>query len=353
MAVSQNGFRANDRSLIASYSIPGGKVALRKGDVATVLVYFAKRFHSEVEPLKWPGCWGYAERKIRGGSSLSNHASGTALDLNAPAHWLGASGTFSASQVRAIDGILRDCDGVLRHGKDYRGRKDEMHVEINKGTSAVKSLANKIKAGKKPGPSGGATSGGSSGGGSSYGSASAKHEVGSRIMRKYCGGTDVQWLQRRLTKVGHKISDIDSLFGPAVEKAVKAFQKAAGIAVDGDVGPDTIEALRAAKVVAADPKPSKPSESKAPNFPLPSGHWYGPESSDSRNHSGYYPKDRQGIKRFQQKLKDRGWTIGVDGRFGSATKKIVRQFQAEKEGLSVDGGVGIETWNAIWSEPVT
>ena len=137
MAVSQNGYRANDRSLIASYSIPGGKVSLRKGDVATVLVYFANRFHSEVEPLKWPGNWGYAERKIRGGSSLSNHASGTALDLNAPAHYLGASGTFSAKQVRAIDRILKDCGGVLRHGKDYRGRKDEMHVEINAGTAAV------------------------------------------------------------------------------------------------------------------------------------------------------------------------------------------------------------------------
>lgn len=353
MARSQNGYRANDRSLIASYSIPGGRVSVRKGDVATVLVYVAKRFHSEVEKLKWPGVWGYAERKIRGGSSLSNHASGTALDFNAPAHWLGERNTFSNSQERAIRRILNDCDGVIRWGGDYNGRKDEMHFEINKGTSAVRSLANKIEAGKKPGPSGGATSGGSSGGGSSYGSASAKHEVGSRIMRKYCGGTDVQWLQRRLTKVGYKISDIDSLFGPAVEKAVRAFQKAAGIAVDGDVGPNTIKALRAAKVVAADPKPSKPKHNpKAPSFPFPRGHWMGVESNSSKNHSGYYAKDRPGIKVWQARMKKRGWTIGVDGYFGKQSQKVAKQFQKQVR-VAQDGLVGEVTFAKAWTAPVT
>lgn len=145
-ATSQNGWSANDRSCIASYQLPGGRVALRKGDVSVVLLWVAQRFHETVEPLVWPGTWGYAERPIRGSSStLSNHASGTALDLNAPAHPLGRSGTFRPDQVRAIRSILDFCEGVVRWGGDYSGRKDEMHFEINAGSAAVRRVADKIR----------------------------------------------------------------------------------------------------------------------------------------------------------------------------------------------------------------
>lgn len=58
------------------------------------------------------------------------------------------------------------------------------------------------------------------------------------------------------------------------------------------------------------------------------------------------------VRQFQQKLRDRGWNIVVDGDFGSKTESIVKQFQKEK-GLAVDGKVGVNTWNAIWKSPVT
>ena len=104
----------------------------------------------------------------------------------------------------------------------------------------------------------------------------------------------------------------------------------------------------------AKPKPSKPG-TKAPTFPLDDGHWYGPESSNPKNHSGYWEKDRAGIRTWQTQMKnERGWGgIGkIDGRFGDKCYKVARQFQAEK-GLHVDGGVGRETWDASWEEPVT
>jgi peptidoglycan hydrolase-like protein with peptidoglycan-binding domain len=44
-------------------------------------------------------CWGHAYREISGSTTLSNHASGIAIDINAPRHPLGASGTFSSTQV--------------------------------------------------------------------------------------------------------------------------------------------------------------------------------------------------------------------------------------------------------------
>lgn len=192
------------------------------------------------------------------------------------------------------------------------------------------------------------------GGGSSYGNPNAKHEVGSRIMRKGSAGTDVQWLQKRLYKLGYTITPkkngtFDGMFGPEVDKAVRALQRAAKIAVDGDAGKDTIAAAKSAKVKRELPTVKKP---KAPAFPLPAGHWYGPESKNPKNHSGYYAKDRAGIKQFQNKLKSRGWKISADGFYGPNTKKIVRQFQAEKR-IGVDGGVGAVTWSKIWEAPVT
>lgn len=106
-----------------------------------------------------------------------------------------------------------------------------------------------------------------------------------------------------------------------------------------------------ADAAAAKPKP-KPKASKAPPFPLPHGHWYGPESRDARNHSGYYARDRDGIRTLQQRLRDRGWRISVDGKFGPQTRDVVRKFQHEKR-LRVDGGVGAQTWAALWEAPIT
>ncbi len=60
----------------------------------------------------------------------------------------------------------------------------------------------------------------------------------------------------------------------------------------------------------------------------------------------------QSVRLMQQKLKDRGWKITVDGDYGEQTLKIVKAFQADK-GLTVDGIVGPQTLNAIFNSPVT
>ena len=71
-----------------------GKV--RAGDVATIFTYLIARFDAEVEDVDaGQDDWGYAYRAIRGATSISNHASATAVDLNATRHPLGQVGTFT------------------------------------------------------------------------------------------------------------------------------------------------------------------------------------------------------------------------------------------------------------------
>lgn len=151
MATSQNGWSVITSKDLDTSAFPETKIVpvpgVRKGDVATVLHYVGTKFDSGVEKLVNPGCWGYFNRPIRGSTVTSNHASGTAIDLNAPKHPLGASGTFSATQKAAIRKILNYCDGVVRWGGDYSARKDEMHFEIIGNATQVANLAKKIKGG--------------------------------------------------------------------------------------------------------------------------------------------------------------------------------------------------------------
>jgi hypothetical protein len=60
-------------------------------------------------------------------------------------------------------------------------------------------------------------------------------------------GPDVLSVQRRLATLGFDSGPIDGQYGPATEHAVRDLQAAAGIEVDGMVGPQTRAALAAAK----------------------------------------------------------------------------------------------------------
>lgn len=74
-------------------------------------------------------------------------------------------------------------------------------------------------------------------------------------LRRGNSGAAVTELQRALARDGFDPGAVDGKFGPATERAVRAFQKANGLDVDGVVGPMTRAAL-AGGVVA--PAPSLP-----------------------------------------------------------------------------------------------
>jgi N-acetylmuramoyl-L-alanine amidase len=75
----------------------------------------------------------------------------------------------------------------------------------------------------------------------------ARWSLGDRILLHTPGhlmhGEDVRALQERLNTLGFAAGRVDGLFGTTTERAVRAFQRAYGLAGDGSVGPDTLRAF--------------------------------------------------------------------------------------------------------------
>lgn len=128
-------------------------------------------------------------------------------------------------------------------------------------------------------------------------------------------GNKVKELQSRLIALGYNLgpSGADGDFGQATYDAVIRFQADNNLAKDGVVGQETWNGLYGT----------------TPNGLLRLG-----SKGDA-------------VKRLQEKLNSKGYSLAVDGDFGQATYDAVVKFQSGN-GLEVDGVVGTQTWNALY-----
>ena len=147
---SYNGWPASDNKAAINIQPFGDAVGLpfpggvKGGDVTTVMAYLCTQFHYRVEPVVSGWDWGYTyKQKVNNPSSLSCHASGTAVDLNAPDHPNGSSGTFTDAQVGEIYAILYELQG----GVDWLEGYDEMHFEIAVSAWTLANIAAQLPAG--------------------------------------------------------------------------------------------------------------------------------------------------------------------------------------------------------------
>lgn len=116
---------------IKSYLVKGTKIKLRCAEkVAPLLTGFAAEFHAKIEPIDEGTLddWGYCFRNIRNRERLSNHSSGTAIDLNASKHPLGAENTFTPEKTLLVLELAAKYG--LKSGITYKQRKDPMHFEV-------------------------------------------------------------------------------------------------------------------------------------------------------------------------------------------------------------------------------
>ncbi|WP_214405352.1 peptidoglycan-binding protein [Pseudonocardia lacus] len=218
MATSRNGWPAGDRTEldIRTFVVPGTDVHLAlRADVAPLLLEMALWWHRTVEPLHADWCEGYSYRCVHGGDALSNHASGTAVDLNAPLHPTGRAGTLGRFRVA----VTRKAASLgLRSGALHR-RPDEMHVEVIVPAQRAAELVAAL--GTPPPP---ATPG--------------------PVLRRGARGGAVPEAQRLLAAWCPYLGlVVDGDFGPATEAAVRELQRRTGLATDGVLGPRTLRVL--------------------------------------------------------------------------------------------------------------
>ena len=142
---SQNGWDASKDPAeihIKSFPIEGTAIKIRcQATAGKILAAFAAEFHALVEPIDAGSLddWGYAYRNVRGKTEdISNHSSGTAIDLNASKHPLGKENTFTPEQRKTLDMLCKKYH--LRGGYTYKTRKDDMHFEIVETPAQVKAL---------------------------------------------------------------------------------------------------------------------------------------------------------------------------------------------------------------------
>ena len=148
MQTSYNGWPASKEQAeigIKAYKVEGTSLKIRCAEkVAPLLINFAKEFNELIEPIEGGTFddWGYAYRDVRGVvGKLSNHASGTAIDLNATKHPLGKVGTFDAAKVPMLKALAK------KYGLAWGGewtRPDPMHFEISIGPAKVAELITKL-----------------------------------------------------------------------------------------------------------------------------------------------------------------------------------------------------------------
>jgi len=156
MATSSNGWLVLDGDTtgkpprLRNWVLPGvdRKLKARDGSAGFLLAHIALWFDEEIERLD-VGTYddrGWAARNVRGSSFISNHASGTAIDLNATQHPMGVatSKTFSKAEIDEIHKRLKLYEGCIRWGGDYKNRPDGMHFELNKGMAAVEKRAREL-----------------------------------------------------------------------------------------------------------------------------------------------------------------------------------------------------------------
>lgn len=157
MVASYNGWTASrdpaaidiDRGFTAAgRKFPGG---VKRGAVSAVLRYVIEEFDRRVEPVDLydPGDeWGYHYKASANSPSLiSNHSSGTAVDINATRHPNGtpAAKTFTPKQIATIKQILAEVDGVVRWLGEAK-TPDPMHFEVCGTEAAVARVAARLAA---------------------------------------------------------------------------------------------------------------------------------------------------------------------------------------------------------------
>ena len=170
-------------------------------------------------------------------------------------------------------------------------------------------------------------------------------------LRQGDSGTAVFTLQRQLNRIAKDYPflgklTVDGVFGPRMVSTVKTFQRQFNLTADGVVGRQTWYKISYIYVSVKD-LAELTSEGETSVGTLSDGSWGGTALRTGSTGSAVEQVQfwLNTLAQYESALP----SLSVDGRYGTATASAVRAFQ-RRYGLTVDGVVGRETWNAIYNE---
>ncbi len=162
-----------------------------------------------------------------------------------------------------------------------------------------------------------------------------------RVLKRGCRGSDVKTLQGRLHELGYYNSAMDGIFGAGTQNAVKAFQKAKRLTVDGIVGRVTHNALYSDSTSGGGPGSGGDGGSGGTTLP----------GLGKLDNQVTLKKGSKGanVKDLQTVLTMKGfYSSKIDGSFGSGTLTAVKNFQRSVK-LEADGVAGNYTLSALYT----
>lgn len=239
------------------------------------------------------------------------------------------NGEYIVNTSRTIDGTT--------YYFDSQGRSSKTPSDTSSSSSSSSSSGSDNSSGSSS-----SSASDSSGNQSSTSNAPSVYKNGS-------SGAEVKKIQQRLADLGYYNGAIDGNFGDATEEAYKAFQKAAGLTVDGIAGdsrntlysedaPEAPKADTTAKVEEDKPE----EETTAPTEP----------ATEPTTEAVQYQNGDEGekITAIQQQLIKLGYfAMEATGYYGEYTAQTVANFQNQNS-LDSTGIVDEKTYNALFSD---
>ena len=170
-------------------------------------------------------------------------------------------------------------------------------------------------------------------------------------LRQGSRGANVFTLQRQLNRITKDYPffgalEVDGVFGSGMAATVKRFQRQFSLTADGTVGRQTWYKISYIYVSVKD-LAELTSEGETSAGSLSDGTWGGRTLRSGSSGSAVEQLQfwLNTISQYVSSIP----SVTVDGRFGSGTAAAVRAFQ-RRYGLTVDGVVGENTWNAVYAQ---
>ncbi|MEH1811486.1 MAG: peptidoglycan-binding protein [Nostoc sp.] len=160
-------------------------------------------------------------------------------------------------------------------------------------------------------------------------------------------GPSVRNLQQNLKTAGFYQASVTQVYDVSTQEAVRRFQKAAGLPVDGIVGASTLQKLESwqAKKPTTTATQAKRTTAVSAQAKKPSTTSSASSTTSKRRNSNYLTKGDEGedVRALQERLRVAGFYYGnATGIFGPITEEAVKRFQDSYK-LSVDGIAGPAT----------